>query len=339
MRYGAAVRYGAGVGASVDPKLDDSGIPDTAWVAAHPDRYGLEFPAAGAAEGPPERRGVRLAGVALDEIAQGAGTPTYVYDAEGIRQRLARVRAALGPGRGGVPDPLVCYAVKANSALAVLRVLACEGAGADIVSGGELQRALEAGIVPQRIVFSGVGKTDAEIDAAIAAGIRSINVESAEELHRVMARADAANRSVPVSLRLNPDVDPVTHPYLATGLRKSKFGIPMVQAADLAMRAHGHPNVRLVGLACHIGSQIVDAAPYRESVMHLRRTIGALRGAGVTLSQLDLGGGMGVAYRPGEPEIDISAWGPARFASRPTSSGCSSWWSPDAGSSPSAACC
>lgn len=294
------------MGVNEDARGEGAGIPDTAWVAAHPERYGLELSARGATE-----NGARLGGVALSEIAQAAGTPTYVYDAEGIRQRLARVRSALGPGKGGVPDPLVCFAVKANSALAVLRVLAREGAGADIVSGGELRRALEAGISPQRILFSGVGKTDDEIDAAIAAGIRSINVESSEELQRIMARAGAANKSVPVSLRLNPDVDPETHPYLATGLRQSKFGIPMVQAMELAMRAHRHPNLRLVGLACHIGSQIVDAAPYRESVMHMRRTIGALRDAGVALAQLDLGGGLGVAYRPGEAEIDVAAWGRA----------------------------
>ncbi len=317
---GVSLRYGAWVGGSDDGRLVGSGIPDTAWVAAHPERFGLEL-----AGPPPSRRGdeqgeggapgavegARLGGVAVHEIAEVAGTPTYVYDAEGIRQRLARLRSALGAGKGGVPDPLICFAVKANSALAVLRVLAREGAGADIVSGGELRRALEAGIAPQRIVFSGVGKTDTEIDAAIAAGIRSINIESAEELQRVMARATAADRSVPVSLRLNPDVDPETHPYLATGLRQSKFGVPMVAAVELALRAHRHPNLRLVGLACHIGSQIVDAAPYRESVMHMRRTIGSLRDAGVTLAQIDLGGGLGVAYRPGEPEIDIAAWGRA----------------------------
>jgi diaminopimelate decarboxylase len=282
-------------------------IPDTAWVAAHPERFGLELGATAAGT----KASARLGGVSLQEIAEAAGTPTYVYDAEGIRQRLARVRSALGAGKGGVPDPLVCFAVKANSALPVLRVLAREGAGADIVSGGELKRALEAGIAPQRIIFSGVGKTDDELDAAIAAGIRSINVESAEELARLMARAAAANKNVPVSLRLNPDVDPDTHPYLATGLRQSKFGIPMVQAVELALRAHRHPNLRMVGLACHIGSQIVDASPYRESVMHMRRTIAALREDGVTLSQLDLGGGLGVAYRPGEAEIDIAAWGRA----------------------------
>jgi diaminopimelate decarboxylase len=278
-------------------------MPDVAWVAAHPERFGLELSGTGG------KGDARMGGVSLAEIAAAAGTPTYVYDAEGIRQRLARVRAALGPGRGGVPDPLVCFAVKANSSIAVLRVLAREGAGADIVSGGELRRAIEAGIAPSRIVFSGVGKTDDELDAAIAAGIRSINVESSEELARIIQRAAAAGRSVPVSLRLNPDVDPATHPYLATGLRKSKFGIPMVQAFELAMRAHRDANVRLVGLACHIGSQIVDAAPYRESVVHLRRTIGGLREAGVQLAHLDLGGGLGVAYRPGEPELDVAAWG------------------------------
>ncbi|MBC8067834.1 MAG: diaminopimelate decarboxylase, partial [Deltaproteobacteria bacterium] len=270
-------------------------------MAARAERFGLTL----------EADSARLRGVELAELARAVGTPTYVYDAVGIRGRLAELRRALGSGKGGVPDPLVCYAVKANSSQAVLRVLAREGAGADIVSGGELARALAAGIPPQRIVFSGVGKTDDELDAAIAAGIRSINIESAEEFGRVSARAAAAGRSVPVSLRLNPDVDPDTHPYLATGLRTSKFGIPMIQALELALRAHRDVNLRLVGLACHIGSQIVEASPYRESVMQLRSIVVALREQGVTLAQLDLGGGLGVAYRPGEPDLDVRAWGQA----------------------------
>ncbi len=274
---------------------------DAKWVAARAERFGLTLEPAGA----------RLRGVDLAEIARAVGTPTYVYDAVGIRERLSSLRNALGPGKGGVPDPLVCYAVKANSSQAVLRVLAREEAGADIVSGGELARALAAGIPPSRIVFSGVGKTDDELDAAIAAGIRSINLESAEEMTRLVARAKAAGRRVPVSLRLNPDVDPETHPYLATGLRNSKFGIPMIQALELALRAHKDGHLRLIGLACHIGSQIVESAPYRESVTHLRRIITALREQGVKLAQLDLGGGLGVAYRPGEGDLDVAAWGAA----------------------------
>ncbi len=274
---------------------------DLPWVRANAERFGLRVRDGAAC----------VRGVALVAIAEAAGTPTYVYDAVGVRERVARLRAALGPGKGGVPDPLLCFALKANSSQALLRVLAHEGVGADIVSGGELARALAAGIAPQRIVFSGVGKTDAELDAAIAAGIRSINVESAEELQRVMARAQAAQASVPVSLRVNPDVDPNTHPYLATGLRQSKFGIAMPQATELAVQAHRHPNLRLVGIACHIGSQIADIAPYRESIVHLRRLVGTLRDRGVILAHLDLGGGLGVAYRDGEPELDVEAWGAA----------------------------
>lgn len=282
----------------------DDGV-DARWVCAQADRFGLEFVPGG---------GALLRGVSLGAIAEAVGTPTYVYDAEGVRERISRLRSALSGRRHGsaqAPDPLICFALKANSSLALLRVIAREGVGADIVSGGELARALAAGIPPHRIVFSGVGKTDAELDAAIAAGIRSINIESAEELQRVMARATAAEARVPVSLRVNPDVDPNTHPYLATGLRQSKFGIPMVQAPELAMRAHRHPHLRLVGLACHIGSQIADIAPYRESIMHLRRMIGTLRDQGVALAHLDLGGGLGVAYREGEPELDVAAWGQA----------------------------
>ena len=274
---------------------------DDLWVAGRAQRYGLAFEPATA----------RLRGVDLAEVARAVGTPTYVYDAIGIRERLAELRTALGPAKKGIPDPLVCYAVKANSSQAVLRVLAREEAGADIVSGGELARALAAGISPRRIVFSGVGKTDDEIDAAIAAGIRSINIESAEEMVRVAARAKTVGKRVPVSLRLNPDVDPETHPYLATGLRNSKFGIAMIQALELSLRAHRDANLRLVGLACHIGSQIVESSPYRESVMNLRRVIAGLREQGVKLAQLDLGGGLGVAYRPGEPDLDVAAWGAA----------------------------
>jgi diaminopimelate decarboxylase len=285
--------------AGVDVEMVESA--DDVWVAGRAQRYGLAF----------EANTTRLRGVDLAELARAVGTPTYVYDAIGIRERLAELQRALGPAKKGIPDPLICYAVKANSSQAVLRVIAQREAGADIVSGGELARALAAGISPRRIIFSGVGKTDDEIDAAIAAGIRSINIESAEEMTRVAARAKAVGKRVPVSLRLNPDVDPETHPYLATGLRNSKFGIAMIQALELALRAHRDANLRLVGLACHIGSQIVESSPYRESVMHLRRIIMSLREQGVKLAQLDLGGGLGVAYRPGEPDLDVAAWGAA----------------------------
>lgn len=278
-----------------------AGQPDHAWVRANAQRWGLRF----------DERGASLRGVALAEIAEAVGTPTYVYDAAGIRERYTAVRDALARSAAHGDAPLVCYAVKANSSQAILHLLGRAGAGADIVSGGELQRALAAGIPPERIVFSGVGKTDGELDAAVGHGIRAINVESAEELARLAERAAAAGRRAPVCLRINPDVDPDTHPYLATGLRESKFGIAMADGVALALRAHRDPNLDLVGIACHIGSQICDAAPFQDSVARLRETIAALREQQVVLKHLDVGGGLGVAYAPGEPELDVAAWGAA----------------------------
>jgi len=270
--------------------------PEHAWVVARAARYGLVF----------DQQGAAMGGVALEAIAAQVGTPTYVYDADGIVRRYRELLAAIG----GAPAH-VCYAMKANSVQAILRLLAREGAGADIVSGGELQRALAAGIAADRIVFSGVGKTDDEIDAALGAGVASINVESSEELARVSARAAALGTRARIALRVNPDVDPDTHPYLATGLRESKFGIGVDEALALALRAVDDPRLELVGLACHIGSQIAEAAPYRESIAQLSGIVGALRERQVKLSRIDMGGGLGVAYRPGEPELDVAAWGRA----------------------------
>ncbi len=266
------------------------------WVQGRAERYGLSF----------GREGASIRGVALAEIAAQTGTPTYVYDAEGIRRRLRELQSAIG----GAPAQ-VCFAMKANSAQAVLRLIARAGAGADIVSGGELVRALAAGFAPERIVFSGVGKTDAEIDAALSADIASINVESAEELARVSARAAASGRRPRVALRVNPDVDPATHPYLATGLRESKFGVGMDEALALALRAADDPHLELDGLACHIGSQIADVSIYRESMAQLGSIVVALRERGVSLRRLDAGGGLGISYRPGEAELDLAEWGRA----------------------------
>jgi len=271
-------------------------LPEHVWVRGRAARYGLELAAGGA----------RLRRCSLAEIAAQVGTPTFVYDAEGILLRYRELLAAIG----GAPAQ-ACFAMKANSAQAVLRLLARAGAGADIVSGGELVRALAAGFTPDRIVFSGVGKTDTEIDAALAADIASINVESAEELGRVSARAAALGRRPRIALRVNPDVDPATHPYLATGLRESKFGVGMDEALTLALRAVDDPRLELEGLACHIGSQIVDASVYRDSVAQLRSIVLALRERGVALRRLDVGGGLGIAYRSGDPELEVGAWGQA----------------------------
>jgi diaminopimelate decarboxylase len=263
--------------------------------------------------GEPERFGVRIVdeqlhveGVDLRTIAAEVGTPTFVYGTAHIEQRYRGLVAALG----GRPT-LICYAVKANSNQAVLRTLARLGAGADIVSIGELERALAAGIPAEKIVFSGVGKQTHEIDAALAAKVRSINVESAEELELVGARAAALGVRAPISLRINPDVDPDTHPYLATGLREAKFGVSMTEGMSLALAAHRHPALQLIGLACHIGSQIVDAEPYLDSLARLRELIAKLREHGVNLRSLDLGGGLGIAYASGDPVVEAARWGRA----------------------------
>jgi len=244
--------------------------------------------------------------VDLRRVADEVGTPAYVYGARHIETRYRELESSLSSG-----PTLICYAVKANSSQAVLRLLARCGAGADIVSSGELERVLAAGIDPRKVIFSGVGKRDDEIDAALAAGIRSINVESEHELEQVAARAVALGRIAPVSLRLNPDVDPHTHPYLATGLREAKFGIPMGRGRDLALSMRGREGLELIGLACHVGSQIVTASPFLDSFERLKRLVIELRNGGTRLRLLDLGGGMGVPYAPSDPVLDAPAWGKA----------------------------
>ena len=259
----------------------------------------------------PERHGVRLAGgvlhvedVPLPAIGAAVGTPTSVYSSAHVCARYDELAAACASH-----PTLLCYAVKANRSQAVLRTLARRGAGADIVSGGELARALAAGIPAAKIVFSGVGKLDAEIDAAISAGVRSINVESAEELGRVAARARALGQVARVALRVNPDIDPDTHPYLATGLRESKFGVAMAEAEDLAVHAAGQPSLAVVGVACHIGSQIAEAGPFLASAQRVRALVLRLRARGVHPRQLDLGGGLGIAYGGHDPSLDVAAFG------------------------------
>lgn len=261
----------------------------------------------------PERFGVRVVGgdlfvedVALKTIADEVGTPVYVYGTAHIQAQYRGMAEALASR-----PSLLCYAVKANSNQAVLRTLAKLGAGADIVSGGELERALTAGIPAERIVFSGVGKQPAEIDAALRAGIRSINAESAGEIGQLEGRARALGVKAPVSLRINPDVDPETHPYLATGLREAKFGIPFDRGVSLALRVAESEDLELVGLACHIGSQIHEKRPFLDSLARMRVLIDELKQSGVSLRQLDLGGGMGIPYTAEEPVLDVEAWGHA----------------------------
>ena len=276
--------------------MTPQGRPDHVWVREVPDRFAFRY------EG---ERGF-IEDVALEDIAAAVGTPTYVYCARNIATRYRALEAAVS----GRPTK-ICYAVKANGSLAVLRHLQRLGAGADIVSVGEMRRAMAAGIAPGDIVFSGVGKTDEELDAAIGAGLRSINAESAEEVHRIEARALALGKTANITLRVNPDVDPKTHPYLATGMQEAKFGISMDEAAALARKVHITAGLRMEGIGCHIGSQIAEVTPFVDSFQRLRALAKGLQEDGVKLGHIDLGGGFGIAYREHESELDIAAWGRA----------------------------
>ncbi len=236
--------------------------------------------------------GLMMEGVPLATIAQAVGTPCWVMSAGTLRRRLATVQAAFA-GLGAH----IHYAVKANDHLAVLRIMADGGAGADVVSGGEMHRALAAGMPPGRIVFSGVGKTAAELLDAAQAGIAQVNVESAEELAMVSAAAQAAGCTMDVALRINPDVDAGTHAKITTGRADNKFGIGLDAAASLYVHAAALPGVRPVGLAVHIGSQIAAMAPYRAAFGRIAGLVRALREAGQVVSRVDCGGGLGIGYR------------------------------------------
>jgi diaminopimelate decarboxylase len=238
----------------------------------------------------------------LSGIAERFGTPCYVYSRAALEDRFRAFDAAFA----GVPH-LVCYAVKANSNLAVLNILARLGSGFDIVSGGELARVIAAGGDPGKVVFSGVGKTATEMQAALTAGIRCFNVESAAELEALNAAAGRAGRIAPVSLRVNPDVDPKTHPYIATGLRESKFGVAIDDAPELYRRAAGLPCVDVCGIDCHIGSQITDLAACSEAAEKMFELVDRLEADGIRLRHVDLGGGLGVRYRD-EETIDPRAY-------------------------------
>ncbi len=230
--------------------------------------------------------------VALAAVAAQFGTPCYVYSRASIEAAYRAYDAAFGaqPHR-------VCYAVKANSNLAVLNVLARLGAGFDVVSGGELARVLRAGGQAGRVVFSGVGKTAAEMAQALAAGIACFNVESAAELERLSQVASGLGVQAPVALRVNPDVDAGTHPYISTGLKENKFGIAADDAVALYRCAASLPGLRIHGIACHIGSQLTDLAPLREAAGRVAALRQALIADGIAIDHVDLGGGLGIAYR------------------------------------------
>ncbi len=232
----------------------------------------------------------------LRQIAQDWGTPAYVYS----RAALSRHYRAYAEGLGDHPG-MICYAVKANSNLALLQVLAGLGAGFDIVSGGELRRVLMAGADPARVVFSGVGKSAGEMAEALRAGVHCFNVESAAELETLAQVAAGQGCSAPVSLRVNPDVDANTHPYISTGLRENKFGIDIDQAHSVYRRAQQLPGVEIIGVDCHIGSQLTSLAPFLDALDRILLLVDRLAGDGIELRHLDLGGGLGVTYEDEQP--------------------------------------
>ncbi|MEY3014519.1 MAG: diaminopimelate decarboxylase [Pseudomonadota bacterium] len=234
--------------------------------------------------------------VPLRAIAETYGTPTYVYSRATIERHYRVMDEALG----GVPHT-ICYAVKAASNLAILAVLARLGAGFDIVSVGELERVLLAGGDPQRVMFSGVGKRDDEVARALEVGIRCFNVESAWELERIEAVAAAAGRPAPISVRVNPDVDPQTHAYIATGLRTSKFGVPIDEALAMYRHAAASPHLEVVGVDCHIGSQIVAVEPLAHALDRILELVDALAAEGITVEHVDMGGGLGITYKDEDP--------------------------------------
>jgi len=234
--------------------------------------------------------------VPLSRIAEHYGTPCYVYSRAALTEAWRAFDGAFA-GR----DHLVCYAVKANSSLAVLNLLARLGSGFDIVSGGELARVLAAGGDPRKVVFSGVGKSGEEMRQALAAGILCFNVESADELERLDRVAAAAGKSAAVSLRVNPDVDPRTHPYIATGLKENKFGIAWQDAPGLYRRARELKHVTVAGIGCHIGSQLTDLAPFTAALDRVLELADQLRSDGIALSHVDIGGGLGIRYRDEAP--------------------------------------
>jgi diaminopimelate decarboxylase len=229
--------------------------------------------------------------VCLAELARTLGTPLYVYSRAALHAAYACYRNAIGQR-----DVLVCYGMKANSNLAVLKTFAQLGAGFDIVSGGELQRVLSVGGNPARIVFSGVGKLDWEIRAALQVGVKSFNVESEAELHRLSKIASALGLRAPISLRVNPDVDAKTHPYISTGLKENKFGIAIDQAPAVYRLAQTLPAIDIIGVDCHIGSQLIDISPYLDALDKLLELVDQLRTDGIHIHHLDIGGGLGIRY-------------------------------------------
>lgn len=247
----------------------------------------------------PGPHGLRLEDVDLASVAERFGTPTYVYSLAALRAAYGAWRDALGERRSSIS-----YAVKANSNLGILSLFARLGAGFDIVSGGELARVVAAGGAASKVVFSGVGKTRAEMATALAAGIRCFNIESEAELLRLNEVAGELGKRAPIAFRVNPDVDPKTHPYISTGLKSNKFGVAIEQAETLYRRAAALDHVAVSGMACHIGSQLLDPAPIAEAADKLLALADRLAAAGIVLDHIDFGGGLGIRYRDEQaPEL------------------------------------
>jgi diaminopimelate decarboxylase len=240
--------------------------------------------------------------IPLRELADAVGTPFYVYSRATLERHYRVVDQALGGG-----PHLVCYSVKACSNLAVLALLRSLGSGFDVVSGGELRRVLRAGGDPRRVVFSGVGKTEAELELALRVGIRCFNAESEEELTVLSSAAVRLRRTAPVAIRVNPDVDARTHPYISTALRESKFGVPLARARRLYREAAKLPRLRVAGVDCHLGSQLTSLRPFEAAVTRLRGLLAALERDGHRLEHVDLGGGLGVPYLDERPPTP-AAW-------------------------------
>ena len=245
--------------------------------------------------------------ITLTSIAQQFGTPAYVYSRSALESSLHEFQDALGSHPAG-NGALVCFAAKANSNLAILNVFARMGAGFDIVSGGELQRVIAAGADPKKVVFSGVGKTAAEMALALDVGIFCFNVESAAELERLNEVAGQCGKKAPVSLRVNPNVDPKTHPYISTGLKEAKFGVAYDDALALYRRAAALPNIAVSGIDCHIGSQLLDPAPFVEALDRILVLVDQLSAEGIVIHHLDLGGGLGIKYKEDQVQPTVASY-------------------------------
>jgi diaminopimelate decarboxylase len=234
--------------------------------------------------------------VAILDIAASVGTPFYLYSRQTLENHFRAFDSAFGK-----VDHLICFSAKANSNLAVLRVFVRLGGGVDVVSGGEIYRAIQAGVKPEKIVYSGVGKRADEIEYALKQPILMFNIESSQELLAIDQIAGKLGTKAPVALRVNPDVDPKTHPYISTGLKKNKFGINIQKSVDEYILASTLRNTRVIGVSCHIGSQVTEVGPFVEAVQRIKELVAKLRAEGIEIRYVDLGGGLGITYHQEEP--------------------------------------